>query len=758
MKKNIGMLMRKMLPALGVLALAPALAFAQTTLDARSFGDLSDTSGASAENSAVDTSGGLGSKAERLQCLNGLNPSGNSGAVKLKVQMGTYRIYNPSTDTFDTVWMRSYNGCPTGPTISVKPNAKLKVTLDNQLDANNPPANCPPNPDHSTPHCFNDTNLHTHGLHISPSGDQDNVLLAVHPGDKPRVYNFQIPANHPSGTFWYHAHLHGATAIDVSSGMAGVLIVRGSRAARPGVADGSADIDTILHRKQPSQPLREHVMLFQQIEYGCFNGATSVTPLADATTFEWLCPAGSKGEIRGYDNQLSFVPDPRLGHAHQFNSTWAISGRYTQINGVVQPVFPGTKSFVPAGEIRRLRMVHGGNRDTINVKLVRATLSTLGLADSPSLSAAQVDAAANSAALKLAGNRTKPAQEIVLDALCNGETVKQLEFAEDGLTMPTMVEKDVNSMNPGYRSDVLVAFPSPGLYCMLDEAADASATINFRTDSMKAKNRRLLALVRVGPGVNIPNTTVGNHSKYWQYIRDQLVAGNADLPEPAKSDLASLNLRAFAPTIPVDGPVANVVPVRFDIQPPSPASPNSGLRFVINGETYDPAKVAYTGVLGNIDQWNVSTSFLASHVFHIHTNPFKVMDIKNAAGHSVFNGSGGCSAEEAATGDHEYCNLQGVLRDTLFLKAGYTLSMRTVYQDYTGEFVMHCHILDHEDHGMMENVSVISPTTAYLRRVTSPVTAMTKGATRWLSQLRGKDETQLALASALCTARDYRRE
>jgi len=162
--------------------------------------------------------------------------------------------------------MRSYNGCLTGPTISVKPDARLKVTLDNQLEANNPPANWPANPDRSTPHCFNDTNLHTHGLHISPSGDQDNVLITVHPGDKPRVFNFQIPANHPSGTFWYHAHLHGSTAINVASGMAGVLIVRGSRPARAGVIDGSADIDTILHRKQLAQPLREHVLLFQQIE------------------------------------------------------------------------------------------------------------------------------------------------------------------------------------------------------------------------------------------------------------------------------------------------------------------------------------------------------------------------------------------------------------------------------------------------------------------------------------------------------------
>ncbi|WP_244817736.1 multicopper oxidase family protein [Caballeronia sp. Lep1P3] len=750
MKNRIRMVVRAALAMLVALALAPALCVAQSTLTARSFDDLSDASDATADNTAVSTPGTLLSILQRLQCLSGLNPSGNSTSVTLKVQMGTYRIYNPSTDSFDNVSMRSYNGCPSGPTISIKPGATLKLTLKNTLGADNPPSNCPTNPDHSTPHCYNNTNVHTHGLHVSPSGTSDNVLLTVLPGQT-QQYSYKLPADHPSGTFWYHAHLHGSTAIDVASGMAGVLIVRGSRQAKSGMTNGGADIDTILHRKLLALPLREHVMLFQQIEYGCFSDSTSDVPIADPTTFEWTCPQGAVGGIRGYTNQLAFVPDPRPGHANQLNSTWVISGRYTQINGVVQPVFPSAVTFVPAGDIRRLRLVHGGNRDTINVKIVRANLSALGLADSQSLSTAQVNTATNAAASALAKDRTKSSQTITLDSLCSGEVVKQLEFAEDGITMPAMVEKDVNSMNPGYRSDVLVAFPSPGLYCILDEAANASATINFRTNSTKAKDRRLLSLARVGPGTNIPNTTVGNHSRYWQYIRDQLVAANPTLAQPAKSDLSSLTLRAFAPTVPVDGKVANTVTQQFDIQVNGPP------RFVINGNTYDPSVISYTGVLGNIDQWDVSASPLATHVFHIHTNPFKIMDITNGAGNSIFSSNGGCTADEIATGDTEYCNLQGVIRDTLFLKAGYTLHMRTIYEDFTGEFVMHCHILDHEDRGMMMNVSVVSPTTAYLQRVTAPFTAMSKDASRWLARLAGRDDTQLALAASLCTAKDYAR-
>jgi L-ascorbate oxidase len=315
-----------------------------------------------------------------------------------------------------------------------------------------------------------------------------------------------------------------------------------------------------------------------------------------------------------------------------------------------------------------------------------------------------------------------------------------------------MVEKDVNTMNPGYRSDVLVAFPSPGLYCILDEAADASATINFRPNASKLKDRRLLSFARVGPGVNIPNTTVGSHSKYWQYIRDQLVAANPTLPEPAKSDLASLTLKAFAPTIPVDGAIDKTVPAQFDVPGPPLAPP----QFVINGQVYNPTVINYTGTLGHIDEWVVSSTVLGgSHVFHIHTNPFRIMDIRNAAGHSVFSSAGGCTPEEAATGDLEYCNLQGVVRDTLNVKAGYTLVMRTIYQDFTGEFVMHCHISDHEDHGMMENVSIVSPTTAFLQRMSTPVRPLSDRATRWFDRLTGKqpDATQSLLAAGICSAR-----
>jgi hypothetical protein len=53
-------------------------------------------------------------------------------------------------------------------------------------------------------------------------------------------------------------------------------------------------------------------------------------------------------------NQLGLAPDTRTGApAGAVKPSWIISGRYTQINGVVQPIFPSALTFVPACDITR---------------------------------------------------------------------------------------------------------------------------------------------------------------------------------------------------------------------------------------------------------------------------------------------------------------------------------------------------------------------------------------------------------------------
>ena len=121
------------------------------------------------------------------------------------------------------VTLRSYNGKLTGPTLRVKPGDTLRILVDNQFPANPDPVK-PANL--NQPHQLNTTNLHTHGLHVSPQANSDNIFVEIDPGSTFQ-YEYQIPADHPPGTHWYHPHKHGSSAVQLFSSMAGALIVEG---------------------------------------------------------------------------------------------------------------------------------------------------------------------------------------------------------------------------------------------------------------------------------------------------------------------------------------------------------------------------------------------------------------------------------------------------------------------------------------------------------------------------------------------------
>lgn len=107
------------------------------------------------------------------------------------------------------VILRTYNGKLVGPTMRVDPNETLFVNLTNNLSKDDP---------HAV------TNLHTHGLHVSPTGNQDNIFLSVDAAGK-QSYAIDVPADQRRGTQWFHPHVHGNTSFQVQQGMEGALIV-----------------------------------------------------------------------------------------------------------------------------------------------------------------------------------------------------------------------------------------------------------------------------------------------------------------------------------------------------------------------------------------------------------------------------------------------------------------------------------------------------------------------------------------------------
>ncbi|MGB3829391.1 MAG: multicopper oxidase family protein [Ornithinimicrobium sp.] len=127
-----------------------------------------------------------------------LRSEGGELHVRLEAAMGTHDVAGRQAKTM------GFNGGVPGPTLMLRPGDTLSVELVNGLEQV--------------------TNLHTHGFHVSPEGNSDNVFLAVEPGAS-QQYEYRLPEDHPPGVYWYHPHHHGNVADQVFGGLYGAIII-----------------------------------------------------------------------------------------------------------------------------------------------------------------------------------------------------------------------------------------------------------------------------------------------------------------------------------------------------------------------------------------------------------------------------------------------------------------------------------------------------------------------------------------------------
>ena len=161
----------------------------------------------------------------------------------------------------------NYNGAFPGPTMVVCPGDRLIVHVENDLAAA-PMTWMQVPPMHGMPMGEGQlTNLHTHGLHVSPNGNSDNVFVSVSPGQS-FTYEYHIPKNHQPGLDWYHPHRHGFVENQIYAGMFGVLDIQGGLDALPKLHDF---------------PVR--TLTIQSLELGSPNAKTPVVvPTPDSLT------------------------------------------------------------------------------------------------------------------------------------------------------------------------------------------------------------------------------------------------------------------------------------------------------------------------------------------------------------------------------------------------------------------------------------------------------------------------------------------
>jgi len=205
---------------------------------------------------------------------------------------------------------------------------RLRVLVKNELPCNGgkpgdpacKPAKCEfhghehADPNNPANFRLNDTNLHVHGLHVSPQPPQDDVLLTVEPGCQYQV-DVRIPRDHPAGTDWYHPHQHGSTALQLASGMAGGLILMG-------------DVDRVPEVKAA----KERTFIFQQLSF-----------------------------------------DPATGTSEDFrklDKNWN-ANKITLVNGQVKPLIKTTW-----GKVERWRFVNAGFFEVLPLRIAQDGSST----------------------------------------------------------------------------------------------------------------------------------------------------------------------------------------------------------------------------------------------------------------------------------------------------------------------------------------------------------------------------------------------
>jgi FtsP/CotA-like multicopper oxidase with cupredoxin domain len=136
-----------------------------------------------------------------------------------------------------TAWM--YNGSYMPPLLHLIPGDTLRVHLINGLNMQ--------------------TNLHYHGMNVSPAGNSDNIFRIANPGDTLH-YEVIVPKNHDAGTFWYHPHTCGNSEQQVSLGMSGGILVEGLFAKLPPAFKQVKDYTMLLKDIQSTEDLKKIIL------------------------------------------------------------------------------------------------------------------------------------------------------------------------------------------------------------------------------------------------------------------------------------------------------------------------------------------------------------------------------------------------------------------------------------------------------------------------------------------------------------------
>ncbi len=549
-------------------------------------------------------------------------------------------LFNPTTNKDQQVHLRNMFGTIPAPTLRLKVGDTLRIKVFNNLPPNPPD----PNP---TKHLryHNSTNLHTHGLHVYPDiypqpatppyinpnvpnlpplvfGDfvVDDPEYGIQPGQT-RQYEYRIREDHPAGTYWYHPHLHGSSAMQVGSGMAGMLIIEGPIDEVPEIAAA-----------------RELDFVFQ-------------APIYDATG--QLESFGTVAQIT--NNEPPFM-----------------------INGKRRP-----RILMKTGEVQNWRLLNAGTFNMLNLSLDRHTLYQYSHDGNP--------------------RRTFKVNPPLPESALTPPTTPPPATYPEGVVLAV-----------GGRSNVLVKAGAPGTYYLrtfpIEIGRNPAGVLpaDIVAEVVVVSEALPMSLppepLPVTPFLNpITDEELAAHGGLKRTIVMRVIPST---PAPKAGELPFTGAAATPLVQPPPGELEDWVyqtgPAQTqskvyalgsagDTSSTSPGMPTTYIPF------QSSKAVTQMVALDAVEEWTIVNFNNIRHPFHIHVNPMYIVAVNGKRLAEPY------WADTVPLPYNDNTPPPGYVDPATVTSV--TFRMRFLH--YTGRYVMHCHMLVHEDMGMMQGVTVV---------------------------------------------------